>query len=105
MKYLVQELTNVPPDLLGLAGDVPTDDGDEPWAEGVVEDQPQADNTTCGHDLELHKVEFQQKKKDKEANLSTVLYEIDQGRQKKLQESINLNKQLFRIEKYLGRIY
>ena len=51
------------PDLLGLAGDVPTDDGDEPGTEGVVEDQPQADNTTCGHDL------------------STVLYEIYQGRQ------------------------
>ena len=46
------------PDLLGLAGDVPTDDGDEPGTEGVVEDQPQADNTTCGHDLDVHKIEF-----------------------------------------------
>ena len=79
MKYLVQELTNVPPDLLGLAGDVPTDDGDEPWAEGVVEDQPQADNTTCCHDLEVHKVEFQQKRKTKKQTLALFCMRLIRG--------------------------
>ena len=52
VQQLVQELADVPPDLLGLGGDVLADDGQEAWAVGVLDDEPQADQAGSGHHLQ-----------------------------------------------------
>ena len=39
------------PDLLGLAADMLADDGEEPRAEGVVQDHPETYYAACSHHL------------------------------------------------------
>ena len=51
MKDQVKELTDVASDLLGLAGDMLADDGEEPRTEGVVQDHPETDYATGSHHL------------------------------------------------------
>lgn len=51
MKDQVKELTDVAPDLLGLAADMLADDGEEPRAEGVVQDHPETYYAACSHHL------------------------------------------------------
>ena len=74
MEHHVQELTGVAPDLLGLAGYMLADDGDEPGAEGVVEDHSEADYATSSH------------------HLGAVLYQIYQWWKKKLKEAVHLSE-------------
>ena len=72
VEHDVQELTDVASDVLGLAGGLTTDDGDEPGAESVLEDQLETHDATGGH------------------HLGTVLHQRYQGRKKKLKEPVNL---------------
>ena len=52
VEELVEELADVPPDLLGLGGHVLADDGQEAGAVGVLDDEPQTDQAARGHHLQ-----------------------------------------------------
>ena len=65
VKHDVQELTDVTSDLLGLAGGLLTNDGDEPWTEGVLNDELETHQAAGGH------------------HFSAVLDQVDHGRQEK----------------------
>ena len=72
VEHDVQELADVAADVLALAGGLAADDGDEAWAEGVLEDELEADDAAGGH------------------HLGAVLDQVDQRRQQKLQEPVHL---------------
>jgi hypothetical protein len=80
MQQLVKKLAGVSADLFRLARHVLADDRQETRAKCVLNDEPQTDKTTCGH------------------NLGTVLYQVDQRWKQELQEPVNLVMKLLRHE-------